>query len=77
MEGTYDVPYDTKKKFSAAELTELTSHFKAYDSDKSGRIEKSELKIVLVQLGHRETKEEDVVKLLEGFDLNSDNELNF
>lgn len=77
MEGSYDIPYETKKKFSAADLTELTAHFKANDTDKTGKIDKSELKTVLVQLGYRETKEEDVAKLLEGVDLNADNELTF
>ena len=55
MEGLYDVPYELKKNFSAPELTELINTFKAYDEDKSGSIQQSELKKILINLGHRET----------------------
>lgn len=75
MEGTYDVDYALKKRFSAPELTELINTFKAYDEDKSGKIQQSELKKILLNLGHRETTDEDVTAMLAKVDLNSDNEL--
>jgi len=75
MEGAYDIPYETKKKFSAPEMNELINNFKAHDVDKSGKIEKAELKTIMVDLGHRETTEEDISKMLESVDIDSDNQL--
>lgn len=72
MEGAYDVAYDIKKKFSAPELTELIHTFKAHDEDKSGSIQKSELKNILINLGHRETSDEEVTSLLSKLDINDD-----
>lgn len=76
MEDAYEVTYEQKKLFSAPELTELINSFKAYDEDKSGKIQRSELKKMLVNLGHRETSEEDITTMLANVDLNSDKELN-
>ena len=75
MEGVYDVPYDLKKQFSVPELTELVRIFKSYDEDQSGSIQKSELQKILVDLGHRETTEDDVTTMISKLDVNDDNVL--
>lgn len=77
MEGTYDVPYDLKKKFSAPEYTELLNIFKANDENANGTIQQSELLKILKNLGHRESTEEDVSAMLAKVDLNDDKELSF
>ena len=75
MEGAYDVPYEIRKSFTAPELNELINNFKAYDENKSGTIQRSELMKILKNLGHREFKEEDITEMMSSVDLNSDSEL--
>lgn len=75
MEGVYDVPYEIRKNFTAPELNELINNFKAFDENKSGTIQRSELMKIIKDLGHRELNEDDVTQMIAGVDLNSDSEL--
>mgnify|MGYP006276465769 FL=1 len=77
MEGPYHLTYEQKKDFSAPEISELTNIFKSKDGDNSGKIDKSELKKVLVDLGHREITDDDITTMISNVDLNDDNEVSF
>lgn len=79
MESTdaYELEYSIKKLFSPSEIHEYTQQFKHYDSDESGSIEKDELSKILVGLGMRDVKDEDVEKAIKGIDQDDDGKLSF
>jgi len=55
----------------------MQNTFKSIDSNKDGQIDKSELLNAVRSLGHRNTTEEEINKLMEEMDLNKDGNIQF
>ena len=64
----YDIPYTYRKHFSPESCTELVKTFKNYDKNGDQKMDKSEFKAALKDMGHDEVSDEQAGALLARFD---------
>jgi len=55
----------------------MQSTFKSYDANKDGQLDQKELLNALHSLGHRNTTEDELTKLMQEMDLNKDGNIQF
>ena len=64
----YDIPYTYRKHFSPESCTELVKTFMNYDKNGDQKMDKSEFKAALKDMGHDEVSDEQAGALLARFD---------
>ena len=74
---SYQVDIKLIQSFKAGDYNEMEKVFKAFDKNKNGLIESSELLEILHALGHRDLKQEDAESLMQGFDLKDREHISF
>ena len=65
---TYEVPYAYTKHFNPESVTQLVATFKGYDKNKDGKMDKTEFKQALKDMGESNVTDEQVDTLLGRFD---------
>lgn len=69
---SYDFTFAQKKNLGPEEQTALIRAFKNYDKNKDGHMDESELKNIMIDLGHRKITDDEVKKILDSNDSNKD-----
>lgn len=77
MEDPYTVTIKEIQEFKTEDFKEYERTFKALDLDKSGFIERNELKGLLHSLGYRNYTEEDCDNFMANVDINKDGKISF
>lgn len=71
-EMTYEFTFEQQKNLGPEERSALIRSFKNYDTNKDGVMDESEFKNIMIDLGYRKITDDEVKKMLEAHDQNSD-----
>ena len=68
---SYEVPYTYTKHFNPESVTQLVNTFKGYDKNGDGKMDKTEFKQALKDMGEANVTDEQVNLLLSRFDVDN------